>query len=169
RSEVGDLVKESRRNRSAPRVIRTPDLLIRSQTLYPTELWARAVKLRTYRHRAGRASDSAPAAFLRSAIHTEQRSRLRRLRPLDHLLRRSTLDDSTAREDDDAIRHATREADLVGHDHHRLPARRQVRDHGEHLAYQARVERRRRLVEQQHHGLHRERPRDRDALLLATR
>ena len=26
---------------SAPRVIRTPDLLIRSQTLYPTELWAR--------------------------------------------------------------------------------------------------------------------------------
>jgi len=27
---------------SAPRVIRTPDLLIRSQTLYPTELWARA-------------------------------------------------------------------------------------------------------------------------------
>src|SRR5438445_11167955 len=28
-------------NQSAPRVIRTPDLLIRSQTLYPTELWAR--------------------------------------------------------------------------------------------------------------------------------
>ena len=26
---------------NAPRVIRTPDLLIRSQTLYPTELWAR--------------------------------------------------------------------------------------------------------------------------------
>ena len=25
----------------APRVIRTPDLLVRSQTLYPTELWAR--------------------------------------------------------------------------------------------------------------------------------
>src|SRR5207247_6672767 len=85
---------------SAPRVIRTPDLLIRSQTLYPTELWARAAESRTYRHRAGRASDSAPAAFLRSAIHTEQRSRLRRLRPLDHLLRRSTLDDPAAREDD---------------------------------------------------------------------
>src|SRR5207253_1319851 len=30
RREVRDLVKESRRNRSAPRVIRTPDLLIRS-------------------------------------------------------------------------------------------------------------------------------------------
>src|SRR5438094_10531299 len=29
---------------SAPRVIRTPDLLIRSQTLYPTELWARGEK-----------------------------------------------------------------------------------------------------------------------------
>src|SRR5947209_17635097 len=41
---------------SAPRVIRTPDLLIRSQTLYPTELWARAVKSRSYRHRACRAS-----------------------------------------------------------------------------------------------------------------
>src|SRR5262249_52312593 len=27
----------------APRVIRTPDLLVRSQTLYPTELWARRV------------------------------------------------------------------------------------------------------------------------------
>src|SRR5206468_5170053 len=34
---------------SAPRVIRTPDLLIRSQTLYPTELWARSAKSRTYR------------------------------------------------------------------------------------------------------------------------
>src|SRR5213594_3584136 len=32
---------------SAPRVIRTPDLLIRSQTLYPTELWARAAESRT--------------------------------------------------------------------------------------------------------------------------
>src|SRR5262245_10494920 len=31
---------------SAPRVIRTPDLLIRSQTLYPTELWARATRRR---------------------------------------------------------------------------------------------------------------------------
>ena len=27
----------------APRGIRTPDLLIRSQTLYPTELWARVL------------------------------------------------------------------------------------------------------------------------------
>src|SRR5262245_42620862 len=33
---------------SAPRLIRTADLLIRSQTLYPTELWARRAKSRTY-------------------------------------------------------------------------------------------------------------------------
>ena len=29
---------------SAPRLIRTADLLIRSQTLYPTELWARGAE-----------------------------------------------------------------------------------------------------------------------------
>src|SRR5204863_5462797 len=34
--------KRARGNLYAPREIRTPDLLIRSQTLYPTELWARS-------------------------------------------------------------------------------------------------------------------------------
>ena len=45
--EVTDLARKSLQIGSAPRVIRTPDLLIRSQTLYPTELWARAAESRT--------------------------------------------------------------------------------------------------------------------------
>ena len=39
--EVRERAKKSLGTGSAPRVIRIPDLLIRSQTLYPTELWAR--------------------------------------------------------------------------------------------------------------------------------
>src|SRR6266699_2275813 len=43
---------------SAPRVIRTPDLLIRSQTLYPTELWARGCLLADLQDRARQQRDS---------------------------------------------------------------------------------------------------------------
>ena len=53
-------------------------------------------------------------------------------------------------------------------DHHRLAPRREIRDDREHLSDETRIERRRRLIEQQHHRLHRERARDRDALLLST-
>src|SRR6266404_740138 len=41
-AEVCELAEKTLAEPSAPRVIRTPDLLIRSQTLYPTELWARS-------------------------------------------------------------------------------------------------------------------------------
>ena len=34
--------------RGAPRVIRTPDLRIRSPTLYPSELWARDLALKIF-------------------------------------------------------------------------------------------------------------------------
>ena len=49
-----------------------------------------------------------------------------------------------------------------------MPPRGELADHVEHLRDELRVERARDLVEQQQLGLHRERPHDRDALLLAA-
>ena len=49
-----------------------------------------------------------------------------------------------------------------------MPSRGELAHHVEHVADQLRVERRRRLVEQHQLRLHRERPRDRDPLLLAA-
>ncbi len=53
-------------------------------------------------------------------------------------------------------------------DHHRHPARGELADHVEHLGDELRVEGARDLVEEEQLGLHRERPHDRDALLLAA-
>ncbi len=50
-----------------------------------------------------------------------------------------------------------------------MPPVRELADHVEHLGDELRVERARHLVEQQQVRLHRERTRDRDALLLAAR
>ena len=60
------------------------------------------------------------------------------------------------------------ESHLVGHDDHGPAFPGKVPHHAQHLADQFRVERRGRLVEQQHLGLHGQRPGDRDALLLAA-
>ncbi len=75
---------------SAPRVIRTPDLLIRSQTLYPTELWAREGASSYQTERGSQLADGQPTlanrvsrtdsrAFSRS---TQARTRGRRSRRL---------------------------------------------------------------------------------------
>ena len=50
-----------------------------------------------------------------------------------------------------------------------IPPRGELADHVEHLGDELRVERARHLVEEEQLGLHRERPHDRDALLLAAR
>ena len=62
-----------------------------------------------------------------------------------------------------------READLVRDDDHRHAVARELLHHGEHLADELGVERRGRLVEQHQLRLHRQRARDRHALLLAAR
>ncbi len=61
-----------------------------------------------------------------------------------------------------------READLMRDDDHRHPDLGEVAHHVEHLADELRVERRGRLVEQHQLRVHRQRARDRDALLLAA-
>lgn len=58
-------------------------------------------------------------------------------------------------------------ADLVGNDNHRHAAHGKVAHDLQDSADQFRIERRGRLVEEQHLGLHRHGARDRDTLLLA--
>ena len=72
-------------------------------------------------------------------------------------------------EEADPVGDVAREAHLVGRDDHRHPGRRQLADDVEHLGHELRVERAGDLVEQQQVRLHRQRPDDRDPLLLAAR
>ena len=69
----------------------------------------------------------------------------------------------------DPVRDVAREPHLVGRDHHRHPAGRELADHVQDLGDELGVERARDLVEQHHVGLHRERPHDRHPLLLPAR
>ena len=66
------------------------------------------------------------------------------------------------------MRHVARERHLVRRDEHRHAARRELADHVEHLRHELGVERARDLVEEEQLRLHRERPHDRDPLLLAA-
>ena len=83
-------------------------------------------------------------------------------------LRRPLLEDPPGVEEADAVRDVAREAHLVRRDQHRHPAARELADDVEHLRHELRVERARHLVEEEQPRLHRERPHDRDALLLAA-
>ena len=67
------------------------------------------------------------------------------------------------------VRHVGRHLHVVGDQIHRPAFLGQVLDDAHHFLFQFRVKRRGRLVEQQRLGFHRQRPRDRRALLLATR
>jgi hypothetical protein len=91
------------------------------------------------------------------------------LRVDEHRLRWPLLDDDPGVHEDDPVRDLPGEAHLVGDDHHRHPLAGEVAHDLEHLADELRIERGRRLVEQHHVRIHRERTRDRDALLLAAR
>ena len=69
----------------------------------------------------------------------------------------------------DAIGDFTREIHFMGHDNHRSCLFRERTNHAQDFVYELRIQRTRRLVEQYQGGLHRERSRDRYALLLAPR
>ena len=71
--------------------------------------------------------------------------------------------------EDDAVRRLAGEVHLVGHHDHRRAAVGEVLHDVQHLADQLGVERRSRLVEEEHLGLHAQRTGDGDALLLAAR
>ncbi len=90
-------------------------------------------------------------------------------RLLEDLARWPLLDDPPAIEDDDPVADPLGEIHLMGDDDHGHALVGERLHDAEHLADRLGVERRGRLVEQHDVGLHRQRPGDRDALLLAAR
>ena len=72
-------------------------------------------------------------------------------------------------DEDHAVGHLAGKAHLVGHDHHGHAFVGQLDHHVQHLAHHLGVKRRGGFVEQHHDGVHRQRARNRHALLLATR
>ena len=70
--------------------------------------------------------------------------------------------------EDHAMRDLAGKTHLVGDDHHGHALAGEVDHHVEHLADHFGIERRGRFVEQHRNRIHRQRARDRDALLLTT-
>ena len=85
---------------------------------------------------------------------------------VDHLLRRSLLDDASLFQEDDPVGCGAREPDLVGGHQNGRARRLQVQHQIQDLAHQHRVEGRGDLVEQEEFGIGGQGPDDRDALLL---
>ena len=96
-------------------------------------------------------------------------AQLRRLRVGEELLRGAALPDLALVHEDGRARDIAGEAHLVGHEQHRHAVLRQLLHDQQHLAGQLGVERRGHLVEEHDLGPHRQRPGDRDTLLLAAR
>ena len=84
-------------------------------------------------------------------------------------LGRRLFDDLAVGHEDDAVGGLAGEAHLVGDDDHRHAVFGEPHHDVEHLGDHLGVERARRLVEQHHLRVHRERPGDGDALLLTAR
>ena len=78
------------------------------------------------------------------------------------------LDDDAAVHEDDVVGDLAGEAHLVGHDDHRHALLGELAHDAQHLADELGVEGRGRLVEEHQLGVHRQRPGDGDALLLAA-
>ena len=84
-------------------------------------------------------------------------------------LRWSRLDDPAFVHEHDPVGDVHREVHLVGDDEHRHPGGGERPHHVEDAGDELGVERGRRLVEQHQLGIERERPGNRDALLLPSR
>src|SRR3954447_8472821 len=89
-------------------------------------------------------------------------------RALQHGVGRAALDDDALVHEDDLVGDLTREAELVGDDHHGPALVRELLDHREDVPDQLGVEGGGRLVEQQHPWPHGQRPDDPDTLLLPS-
>ena len=90
------------------------------------------------------------------------------LRVGEELLGRADLDDLAVGHEHDAVGGLAGKAHLVGHDDHRHALLGEADHDVEHLVDHLGVEGGGRLVEEHDLGVHRERARDRDALLLAA-
>src|ERR1043165_845491 len=116
--------------------------------------------------RAHRPCRAVPSDRVRDATQKVLRPLL--LRRAQQLARLALLDDLAAVDEDHPVRYLAREAHLVrDHDHRHAIVREQTHD-GEHFADQFGIESRRGLVEEDCLRTHRQRPRDRHALLLAA-
>src|SRR3989442_8536175 len=109
--------------------------------------------------------NDAPAWSMRKDLGQEK------LRPLGARLAEEVfllrvLDDLALIHEDHAVRDLAREAHLMRDDHHRHAFLRELHHHVQHLVDHLRVERGRRLIEEHADWIHRQRPRNRDALLL---
>src|SRR5688572_11263820 len=91
-----------------------------------------------------------------------------RLRMVEELFRRVLLDDLAEIHEDDAVGDGAGEAHLVRDAQHGHAGARQLDHHLQHFLDHFRIERGGRLVEQHDLGVHAQRARDRDALLLAA-
>ena len=98
------------------------------------------------------------------AVEEGAGARVRRVR--EQIGRGSLFDNGSPVHDADAVADLARKRHLVRDDDHGLALLGQRPHHAEHLADELGVERRGRLVEQDHLRVHGERPRDGDALLL---
>ena len=85
-----------------------------------------------------------------------------------YLLGRALFDDNAAVHEDDVIGNVAREGHLVRDNDHGGVLVGQLADDLEHFTGQLGIERRGRLVEAEDIGMERQRPRDRDALLLTA-
>ena len=108
-----------------------------------------------------------PSRSVREDLREEQLG-ARLFRIAEDLLRRPALHDPPLVEEIHRVGHRAGEAHLVRHHHHRHPALGQLGHHVEHLFDHLQVQRAGWLVEEHDLGLHRQRPRDRHALLLAA-
>ena len=88
---------------------------------------------------------------------------------VEKLRRNAFLLDPALAQEEGAGGDVPRERHLVGDNDHRTSFRRQALHHGQHFAHEFRVERGRRLVEEDYARMNRERPRNCGALLLAAR
>src|SRR5213594_2036713 len=91
------------------------------------------------------------------------------LRVFKDFLRVAFLEDHPAVHEDDSPGDVARKSHFVGHDDHRHPVAGQGRHHVEDIADVLRVQGGRGFVEQHGLGIHGQRPRNRDPLLLAAR
>src|SRR5450631_3228033 len=104
------------------------------------------------------------------SLHDAEKSRRDRIaRAGKHLVRRSLFDNRTAAEKNHAVGDFVGEPQLVGRDDHgQAILDREAPDHLQHLIDQFRIERRGRLIEQQHARVRGNGARNRNALLLAA-
>src|SRR5262245_56580908 len=92
-----------------------------------------------------------------------------RLRARKKELGRRLLDNASAIDEHDLVGGLARKLHLMGDDEHGAAFSGECSHHGNHLSDRLGIKCARRFVEQEHFGLHGERPRDPDPLLLSTR